>query len=135
MPRIDNYSLDSYLLDGPSNDKPLELIASGTATSAATSVFMTKFETEGSYNSNFPVSVSRSFGMIPKVILLKRGTTGYIETSFFRDVKNFNGSSLILIMSSGYPAMAAIGNFPVSKDSFSLPVAIQGGTYTWEAYA
>lgn len=132
MPRIDNFSLGSYRLDGPSSDEALKLVASGTIPSSSTTGLSTlSWVDQNSIGNNYSLTLSYSFGDIPKAIILKR-SAAFFECLFVRDLKNSNGNSMVTVGSS---AAAVTGNFYVTTAGFRLPVLGSNSSYSWEAYA
>lgn len=134
MPLIDNYLLKNFAIDGPANEEPFKLVASGTNTSSTNVLEMLRFETEtASLTSYFLQIVGLSIGgVVPKAIIIKRQANGLVESVYVRDLKNSFGSSIMMF---GSYAVAVTGNFSVTPTSFQLPVNTSNVQYRWEVYA
>ncbi|MER2061426.1 MAG: hypothetical protein ABS894_00695 [Aerococcus urinaeequi] len=131
MPTLDNYSLGNYGLGGFDKDAPLELLGSGSVTSSSGVFDVYRFDTGTQFGTSYHVTVTgQSFGKIPNIILLKRGTL--TEGVYVRDAKNVGKASLITF--GGAYGSVSDPYWYVNNTTFRLPVVSTANTYTWEAW-
>ncbi|KAA8747307.1 MULTISPECIES: hypothetical protein [Paenibacillus] len=139
MPTLDNYSLGNYGLGGCDKDAPMTLLfQSGDVASSSSTLSSLSFDQPQFAGPNFYyISATNTTGVIPKMIIVRRGIGTTTTSVFLRDVKNASGYSLCFCSASGgnfISISTTFTGFFVTSSSIRLPVAINDTNYRWEAW-